>query len=144
MEQVYLTEYSDFDDAYRRIETFIEDVYNRKRSHSSLGCLPPVEFEEKLQAKPKHKSAPVGRPSGPLAAAGNPCRSPPTQSRDPLKSVHPVVWRMGCTPGPLSRAARLAEATGSRPEDTHDAPAARPRSSRLGRTSTARLAPRCR
>ncbi len=66
MEQVYLTEYLDFDDAQRQIETFIEDVYNRKRLHSSLGYVPPMEFEEKLQAKQKNKSAPVDRPSAPL------------------------------------------------------------------------------
>ena len=73
MEQVYLTEYLDFDDAYCQIENFIEDVYNRKRLHSSLGYVPPVEFEEKLQAESKHSSAPVTGPSAPLTAvAGMP------------------------------------------------------------------------
>lgn len=66
MEQVYLTEYLDFEDAYRQIRRFIERVYNHKRLHSSLGYVPPVEFEEKLRAKPKRRSAPVTRPSAPL------------------------------------------------------------------------------
>lgn len=73
MEQVYLTEYLDFDDAYCQIENFIEDVYNRKRLHSSLGYIPPVEFEEKLRAESKQKSAPATGPSAPLTAvAGTP------------------------------------------------------------------------
>jgi transposase InsO family protein len=66
MEQVYLTEYLDLHDARRQIRRFIEDVYNRKRLHSSLGYLPPTEFEEKLRPVPNRRSAPVGRPSAPL------------------------------------------------------------------------------
>ena len=48
MEQVYLTEYRNFDDAYRQMAGFIDDVYNVKRLHSSLGYIPPVEFEAQL------------------------------------------------------------------------------------------------
>jgi putative transposase len=48
MEQVYLTEYLDFDDAYRQIGRFLEQVYNRKRLHSALGYVPPIEFEATL------------------------------------------------------------------------------------------------
>ena len=65
MEQVYLTEYVDLADAHRQIEAFLEDVYNCKRLHSSLGYVPPVEFEEALEAEAK-RSAPVGGPSAPL------------------------------------------------------------------------------
>lgn len=65
VEQVYLTEYLDFADAQRQIEGFIEEVYNRKRLHSSLGYMPPMEFEEMLEAEAK-RSAPVGGPSAPL------------------------------------------------------------------------------
>jgi transposase InsO family protein len=44
-EEVYLSEYFNFDDALQQIRGFIEDVYNTKRIHSSLGYLTPVEFE---------------------------------------------------------------------------------------------------
>lgn len=44
-EEVYLKEYESFDDAYKNIEGFIDDVYNAKRLHSSIGYLPPNEFE---------------------------------------------------------------------------------------------------
>lgn len=47
-EEVYLCEYETFKEARMRIGEFIEEVYNRKRLHSSLDYLPPVEFEERL------------------------------------------------------------------------------------------------
>ena len=45
-EEVDLSEYQDYADAPRHIGRFLEDVYMRKRIHSSLGYLTPVEFEE--------------------------------------------------------------------------------------------------
>jgi putative transposase len=44
-EEVDLSDYLDFADAYHQIGRFLEDVYMRKRIHSSLGYLTPVEFE---------------------------------------------------------------------------------------------------
>jgi transposase InsO family protein len=44
-EEVYLNEYQNFADAYRRIGHFIRDVYQTKRIHSALGYLTPAEFE---------------------------------------------------------------------------------------------------
>ena len=51
MEEVYLNDYQDFEEAHQNIAAFIEEVYNHKRLHSSLGYLPPVEFEEQHHLK---------------------------------------------------------------------------------------------
>jgi putative transposase len=47
-EQVNASAYRDVDYARREIGTFLEDVYNRRRLHSSLGYRPPAEFEANL------------------------------------------------------------------------------------------------
>jgi putative transposase len=44
-EEVYRNEYRDFEEARAGIGEFLECVYNEKRLHSSLGYLPPSEFE---------------------------------------------------------------------------------------------------
>ncbi len=45
VEEVYLNDYRSLHDAEANIGLFIEDVYNTKRLHSSLGYRPPAEFE---------------------------------------------------------------------------------------------------
>jgi putative transposase len=45
-EEVDLTEYEDFGDALSQLGRFLDEVYNRKRIHSSLGYLTPSEFEQ--------------------------------------------------------------------------------------------------
>lgn len=45
-EEVYLNEYGRFNDALQNIEHFIEEVYNLKRLHSSIGYKSPVDFEK--------------------------------------------------------------------------------------------------
>ncbi len=44
--EIYLNEYDSFEEAQSNIKHFIETVYHKKRLHSSLGYLPPEEFEE--------------------------------------------------------------------------------------------------
>jgi putative transposase len=47
-EEVHRTEYRNLGEARAAIQQFLEKVYNRKRLHSALGYLPPVEFERDL------------------------------------------------------------------------------------------------
>jgi len=46
VEEVYLWEYRILEDVQIRLPFFIQEVYNHKRLHSSLGYRPPMEFEE--------------------------------------------------------------------------------------------------
>jgi putative transposase len=50
-EEVDLSDYEDFADALRGLGRFLDDVYDRKRIHSSLGYLTPAEFEQQWMAK---------------------------------------------------------------------------------------------
>jgi len=55
-EEVYLREYRDRADAEERIGHFLDDYYNQRRLHSSLGYSSPVEFEKRA-ADPDQKPA---------------------------------------------------------------------------------------
>lgn len=46
-EEVYLKDYENYPDAYNNIGPFIDEVYNKKRIHSSIGYLTPEEYEKK-------------------------------------------------------------------------------------------------
>ena len=50
-EEVYLNEYEDIEEARERIGYFLEEVYMKKRVHSALGYLTPLEFEQSWREK---------------------------------------------------------------------------------------------
>jgi transposase InsO family protein len=54
-EEVNLSDYRDFRDAQSQIRMFLDDVYNVKRIHSSLGYLTPLEFEEQWRREQSHR-----------------------------------------------------------------------------------------
>lgn len=51
-EEVDLSDYDDYHDAYRQLGHFLDEVYMHKRIHSSLGYLTPAEFESQWRAHP--------------------------------------------------------------------------------------------
>ena len=50
-EEVDLSDYHDYQDAFRQLGRFLDEVYMRKRIHSSLGYLTPAEFEDQWLAQ---------------------------------------------------------------------------------------------
>ncbi|MBU2597970.1 MAG: hypothetical protein KKC53_02130, partial [Actinobacteria bacterium] len=54
--EVYMFSYETYRDVIKRIPYFIEEVYNKKRLHSSLGYMPPEEFESKIKYSKMKKS----------------------------------------------------------------------------------------
>ena len=61
-DHVTLSEYRDFWDARAQIGEFIEEVYQKKRVHSSLGYLPPAVFEERWNRQ-QHEAASLTKSS---------------------------------------------------------------------------------
>lgn len=47
-EEVDMNEYETFQDALTNIQRFIEEVYNKKRLHSSIGYVSPEKFEQEV------------------------------------------------------------------------------------------------
>lgn len=50
-DEIYMREYDTYIDVVEKLPQFIEEVYNKKRLHSSIGYLPPEEFENRVLNK---------------------------------------------------------------------------------------------
>lgn len=58
--EVYMWDYDTYLDVIERVPYFIEEVYNKKRLHSSLNYFSPEEFEKKIEMDYEDKN--VSRP----------------------------------------------------------------------------------
>ena len=58
-EEIYLSEYETYEDVVNRLPRFIEEIYNRKRIHSSIGYLTPEEFEWQIRKRNQETGQPL-------------------------------------------------------------------------------------
>ena len=64
-EEIFANDYSTIDDLTNRLPHFLEEVYNRRRLHSSLGYRPPEEFESVYAASAHSLKPSTGQSSQP-------------------------------------------------------------------------------
>lgn len=58
-EEVNLSEYRNYYEAWSQIGRFVEDVYQTKRIHSALGYLTPIEYEAAWEMAPEAERIPL-------------------------------------------------------------------------------------
>jgi transposase InsO family protein len=81
-EEVHLEDYRSLEDAEAGVGRYIDDYYNLRRLHSSLGYRSPNEFETKLQEEGKKDSergGPIGGAYAPLARSSRAVWRPSSQ-----------------------------------------------------------------
>jgi len=63
-DEIYMGSYETYLDVVEKLPAFIEEVYNKKRLHSSIGYLPPEEFEKLIETNYKDVNGKeIDRPS---------------------------------------------------------------------------------
>jgi len=75
-EEIYCSQYANFDELSQHLEVFISTYYNRQRLHSALGYRTPEEFERDAATTPaadrQHDAAAMQFFLSPSIAKGNP------------------------------------------------------------------------